>query len=86
MSDIVEWLRNAPSNEWGSGQLLKAAAEIERLRAALAALLVSSKMLLENSHGCAINHYGEDYSIHGCPGWLSDCQRDVEAADKVLSK
>jgi hypothetical protein len=37
MSDIVEWLRNAPSNEWGSGQLLKAAAEIERLRAALAA-------------------------------------------------
>lgn len=33
MSDIVEWLRNSNSDEWCSGQLLKAADEITRLRA-----------------------------------------------------
>ena len=33
MDDIVEWLRNSNSDEWCSGQLLKAADEITRLRA-----------------------------------------------------
>lgn len=35
MTDIVEWLRNSNSDEWCSGQLLKAADEIEKLREAL---------------------------------------------------
>lgn len=35
MSDIVEWLRNSNSDEWCSGQLLKAADEIQRLRTEL---------------------------------------------------
>jgi hypothetical protein len=36
MTDIIEWLRKAPSNEWNGAVLNKAADEIERLRAALA--------------------------------------------------
>jgi hypothetical protein len=33
MTDIVEWLRNALSNEWNGEMLNKIADEIERLRA-----------------------------------------------------
>jgi hypothetical protein len=47
--------------------------------------LVAGKMLLENSIGCAVNHYGDDYYIHGEPGWLADCRKDLEALEAALA-
>lgn len=47
--------------------------------------LVAGKMLLENSIGCAVNHYGDDYYIHGEPGWLADCRKDFEALEAALA-
>lgn len=47
--------------------------------------LVAGKMLLENSIGCAVNRYGDDYYIHGEPGWLADCRKDLEALEAALA-
>lgn len=46
---------------------------------ALRKLLMAAKILLQNSEGCATNHYGNDIELHGLPGWLSDCKKDIEA-------
>lgn len=59
---------------------LEAATEIERLRALLWKLRSTAALLAQNAEGCAVNHYGKDFQIHGMPGWLADCKRDIEAA------
>lgn len=46
-------------------------------------LLVAAKLLYANSVGCAQNHYGEDFGLHGMPGWLADCLRDIEAVEAL---
>lgn len=51
----------------------------------LGRLLVSAKMLYANAEGCAINHYGEDFALHGLPGWLADCRSDISAAEAALA-
>lgn len=43
-------------------------------------LLTTAKLLYANAVGCAQNHYGEDFYLHGMPGWLADCLKDIEAA------
>lgn len=48
-------------------------------------LLVTAKMLLQNSEGCALNHYGDDSEKFGRPGWLVDCRRDIERADAFIT-
>lgn len=60
--------------------LLSEAEEAARLREGLSRLLTTAKLLYANAEGCAVNHYGEDFSIHGLPGWLADCQADIEHA------
>lgn len=56
-------------------------------REAFSRLITSAKMLLQNAVGCAVNHYGEDYSTHGEPGWIADCRADiVRAADVMQSR
>ena len=56
-------------------------------RDAFSRLITSAKMLLQNAVGCAVNHYGEDYSTHGEPGWVADCRADiVRAADVMQSR
>ena len=46
-------------------------------------LLTTAKLLYENAVGCAVNRYGEDFVLHGKPGWLSDCEKDILAAEKA---
>ena len=49
-------------------------------------LLVAAKLLYANSEGCAVNHYSDDFAIHGLPGWLTDCAADIQAAEAALAK
>jgi hypothetical protein len=53
-------------------------------RDAFSRLITSAKMLLQNAVGCAVNHYGEDYSTHGEPGWIADCRADIVRAAGVM--
>lgn len=41
--------------------------------------------LLQNSEGCAVNHYGEDFSLFGMPGWLADARAAVERATDAIA-
>lgn len=50
-----------------------------------ARLLTTAKLLYANAVGCAQIHYGEDYNLHGMPGWLSDCRADIEAAEAIAA-
>ena len=45
-------------------------------------LLVSAKMLQQNAESCAANHYGDDFNLHGMPGWLFDTAADIQAAQE----
>lgn len=57
---------------------------IAELEAALRSLRHTARVLLQNAEGCAVNHYGEDFSLHGEPGWLRDCRSTIEAAEAVI--
>lgn len=43
-------------------------------------------LLLQNSEGCALNHYGDDGHLHGMPGWLMDSRQRIEAAAQALKE
>jgi hypothetical protein len=58
--------------------------EIEALRAAGLLLRREAFMLLQNSEGCATNHYGGDSAQFGMPGWLRDSREIVENAGRVF--
>lgn len=60
------------------------AARIKQLEDALKSLRLTANVLLQNSEGCAVNHYGEDYYLHGEPGWLRDSRLCIEAAEAAL--
>ena len=52
--------------------------------ATIARLLTTAKLLYANAIGCAVNHHNEDFvRFHGKPGWLSDCEKDILAAEKA---
>ena len=54
------------------------------VEAMIARLLTTAKLLYANAVGCAVNHYGEDFvRSHGKLGWLSDCEKDILAAEKA---
>ena len=63
---------------------------LEAMRASLVGMLhklgKTTALLIQNAHGCAVNHYGEDYAAHGMPGWISDCEADLAAARAFLAK
>lgn len=61
------------------------ASPVVDVREAWAKARTAAFMLLQNSEGCATNHYGHDHVIYGMPGWLADCRRDLEAADTILA-
>lgn len=48
-------------------------------------LLTAAKLLYANAEGCAVNHYSDDFAIHGLPGWLADCAADIQAAEQALA-
>ncbi len=54
------------------------------LKAALKELRLTSVILLQNAEGCAVNHYGADFSLHGEPGWLRDCRISIKKAEALL--
>lgn len=60
------------------------AARIEQLEKSLTGLRLTARLLLQNAEGCAVDHYGEDFHLHGEPGWLRDCRSDIEAAEAAL--
>ena len=53
---------------------------------ALGKLRLTARILLQNAEGCAVNHYGLDYQIHGAPGWLADCEASIKDAESALAK
>ncbi len=57
---------------------------IDQLERSLTALRLTARVLLQNAEGCAINHHGGDYYLHGEPGWLKDCRRSIEQAEADL--
>jgi hypothetical protein len=54
------------------------------LKEAVERLLSAAKLLYANAEGCAVNHYGEDFALHGLPGWLAGCAADIETARSAL--
>lgn len=59
---------------------------ITTLEQAMKSLILTAKLLHQNAEGCAVNHHGEDYQLHGLPGWLADAQKDIELAVSALDK
>lgn len=57
---------------------------IEALEAAGKTLRMEAFMLLQNSEGCATNHYGGDSAQFGMPQWLRDSRQRVETAARAL--
>ena len=57
----------------------------ERLREALAKLVMTAQLLWQNAAGCAVNHHGHDFQELGPPGWLADCEKDIVAARTSLN-
>lgn len=57
---------------------------ITQLEDAIRSLRLTARILLQNSEGCAIHHHGEDYYLHGEPGWLADSRKSIEAAEAAL--
>lgn len=58
----------------------------DAVKSVLRELRLTARVLLQNAEGCAVNHYGEDFNLHGEPGWLRDCRRSIEKAEAVLAK
>ncbi|EQB03876.1 hypothetical protein [Sphingobium sp. HDIP04] len=58
---------------------------LDGVRAAADTLRKEAFLLLQNSEGCALNHYGHDAELFGMPGWLVDSRARIEAAAKALS-
>lgn len=48
-------------------------------------LLNTAKLLYANSEGCAVNHYGDDFSLYGLPGWLADAKASIDRAQKAIA-
>jgi len=58
---------------------------VEELTKALEKSLKAGRLLLQNSIGCAVNHYGSDREIHGLPGWLADTEKHLVECASALS-
>ena len=68
------------------GFVVRAVNAHDDLVKALQALILSAKILAQNAEGCAVNHYGEDFQLHGLPGWLIDCRQSIIDASSALEK
>lgn len=77
-------MNDEPLNPTPERRLMQAEARIAKLKAALTSLRLTARVLLQNAEGCAVNHYGEDFQLHGEPGWLADSRKTIEAAEAVL--
>ena len=65
----------------GNAERMEAGAKaIEALESALVKMRREAVLLLNNSEGCAANHYGSDCQHLGMPQWLIDSRRNIEQA------
>lgn len=73
--------------DWGPRHYECLRAELSALRERMAEaekvierLGTTAALLQANAEGCAVNHHGEDFHLHGMPGWLSDTAKDIVRA------
>ena len=59
--------------------------DTDTLREAAETLRKEAFLLLQNSEGCALNHYGNDHELFGMPGWLADSRQRIEGAAAALA-
>ena len=45
----------------------------------------SMAMLQQHAEGCATNHYGNDFALHGLPRWLADTKADLERLTDLVA-
>lgn len=58
---------------------------LRRVAEALEGLRLTASLLQQNSEGCAQNHYGEDFSQHGKPAWLTHTAADIHRGASALT-
>lgn len=71
--------------EYYLSRLKESLVPVEGVVMALDRLIKTAKLLHQNAVGCAMDHHGADFYVHGLPGWLSDCQADIAYADTTLA-
>ena len=57
----------------------------QELRQLLERLLKTVELLYQNSEGCVVNHFAQDFKEQGLPGFLIDCGKDIEEARTALA-
>lgn len=57
-----------------------------KLREAGEVLRREAALLHQNAIGCARNHYGCDFELHGMPQWLVDTGARIFTASKALKE
>lgn len=77
--------RTARNRDMWMGQCQRQAEALTELRIAAVAVRLTARVLLQNAEGCAANHYGEDMSIHGPPGWIADSEDAIVKLELVLA-
>ena len=93
---FAEWFRqNYPGPntiigrpDWHAPKIYRAAThelrrQLGEAQEALEDLRKSAALLQQNSETCAVNHYSEDYGIHGLPGWLVDTRASIDRAAAI---
>lgn len=96
MADLIERLRKyapvatrptaAAVMDEAADRIIALEADNARLREGLERLRKSAAMLQQHAEGCAVNHYGQDFAVHGMPGWLADTKADIERAATLKNK
>ena len=56
------------------------------LLTALEGVTKAAELLYQNSEGCAVNHYQEDYARHGMPGWLNGMAEEITKARAAIKR
>lgn len=65
--------------------IVRACNRYDKIREALAKLLTTAQLLLQNAEACAMNHHWRDFQEFGPPGWLADCENEILAARAALN-
>lgn len=78
-----DWHWPDEQEKFANARLIAAAPE---LLEALESMVREASMLLQNAEGCAANHYGEDFELHGEPQWITDSRARIVQARAAISK
>lgn len=75
--------RSERNRDMWKEQCERQADKLTRVQEALEDLRKSAALLQQNAVGCAVNHYGSDYELHGLPGWLLDTKASIDRAGSL---